>query len=122
MRAGEDVPKVTADGAAAEQLAMFVPIMAPWIHGAGCKNFRDLPAGMISPDPAAERESLSIRGAWFSDRTWRRGAAATVQPTVGSPMQAVGKIVIIDGRYVEAIEHDFRGAVGNAVVVAIGKE
>ena len=37
-------------------------------------------------------------------------------------METIGKVVIVRGRNLEAIEHDLRRAVGNAVVVAIGKE
>src|SRR6185295_8769224 len=63
-----------------------------------------------------------VRCAWFSDFTGSGGTGAAVQPTVWSPMEAVGKVVIVGRRNPEAVEHDLRRAVGNAIVVAIGKK
>ena len=54
VRSGEDVPQVASDRVAAEEFAVFVPVVSPGIHGAGGQNLGNLAARVISPDAAAK--------------------------------------------------------------------
>ena len=49
VRARDDMPEVAVDGVDAERFAVFVPIVAPRIHGSRCKHLDDL-----SPEPGNE--------------------------------------------------------------------
>ena len=57
-----------------------------------------------------------------ADLARRRGAAATVQPAIRPPAQAVGEGVIVLPRDREPIENDFGRTIGNIVAVAVGNE
>ena len=67
VRSGKDVPQVAGDRIAAEEFAVFVPVVTPGIHGAGGQNLGDLAARVISPDAAAKWQAFGVGCAWFSD-------------------------------------------------------
>src|SRR3978361_562352 len=57
VRTGEDVPQVASYRIAAEEFAVFVPVVTPGIHGAGGQNLSDFAGRMVSPDSAAKWQS-----------------------------------------------------------------
>jgi len=119
---GDAVPEVAVDGVDEEEFAVFVPIMAPGIGGAAVEGFEDLALGVVAPDGAAEGDAVVVGGAGETDFAGGGGPAAAVEPAVGAPAEAVGKVVVVGGGDREAVEDGFGGAVGEVVAVAVGDE
>ena len=61
MGAGDDVPEVAVDGVDEEELAVFVPVVAPGVGGAVAEGFDDVRLRMVAPDAAAQRDALRRR-------------------------------------------------------------
>src|SRR2546430_13218210 len=94
VRARDDMPEVAVDGIDAERFAVFVPIVAPRIHGSRRKHLDDLSPGMIPPQAAGQRQPRIGRGVRRTDSSRGGRATSSVQPAVRPPMQAVGEVVI----------------------------
>ncbi len=82
--------KRVSDHAGGDQrLAMVVKVDTPRVAGAVGKNFELVTHRMITPHASVEGCSLVIGGARFADLAVRENALATIQPTVGAPVESV---------------------------------
>src|SRR5436190_10483060 len=95
MRSGDKVPKMAIDGIDEEGFAIRVPIMAPRVHGSVSHHLDDFASRMIPPHPAADRNSFGGARAGAAEFSGSRGPTAAIQPSIGSPMKPIGKVVVI---------------------------
>src|SRR3954465_8319091 len=114
MRSGNHVPKMAVHGIDEEGLAIGVPIVAPRVHRSVGDHFDDFPLRMIPPHPAADRNSIGGTCAGKPEFSGGGSPAAPIQPSIGSPMKTVGKIVVIVGWYRKTIQHHLRWTIRNA--------
>src|SRR4051794_9819020 len=60
MRAGDDVPQLATNGAAAEHLAKLVPIASPRVHRSVRNDFDEPAPRMEAPHAAAKQDALGV--------------------------------------------------------------
>ena len=121
-RARQGVPEVADDGVDEKKLAVFIPIVSPRIGGAMANDLKGFARGMIAPDAALHMRAFGLGCAGPTDLgAGAEDAVPAVEPAVGPPAQAVDDVVPhLVG--VEAVEDDFRFAVGFVVAIFISEE
>ncbi len=122
VRTGDHVPEVAVDGVDEEEFAVLVPVVAPGIGGAVAEDLEGFAVGVKAPDATFDGNALFQGRAGLSDVARTRATAATVKPTVGSPAEAIGEVVVVVFGDGEAIEDDFGFAIGDVVLIAVGDE
>ena len=122
VRARNVVPEVAVDGVDEEQFAVLVPVVPPWVGGAVAEDFDDFAPRMVAKNSTLHRLAICLGGPWFSDIAGARVAAAPIEPTVWSPAQAVGEVVVIVFGDGEAVEHDLGLPVWDVVAIGIWDE
>src|SRR5262249_18503917 len=88
MCAGDHVPQAAVPRVDEKDLAMLIPIVPPRVGRSRAKRLERLALRVIAPNAAAERSALLFGRAGQADIAGARRAAATVQPTVGAPVQS----------------------------------
>src|SRR5690606_32405039 len=76
-----------------ERGAERVEIEAPLVAAAGGEDFELVAHGMITPDARADFLTFVVRRAGFADERMREDAVHAVKPAVGSPDEAVERLV-----------------------------
>src|SRR5882757_8931856 len=99
------MPEMAVYGIDEEAFTERIPVVAPGVGGTVREHFEDFALRMIAPDAAAKRDGGFGRIFWLANHAWRRAAATPVEPTIEAPAQAIGEVVIVLGRDVEAVEH-----------------
>ena len=119
--AGDSVPEVADYCVRVEKLAVLVPVHPPRIRAAVAENLEFFRNWMKAPDRAVHGNAVLIRYAGNTHVRGRGDAVATVEPAVGSELEAVDDVVSYR-LGVEAVEHHDRLAIGDEVAVGIGDE
>ena len=96
--------------------------MPPGVGGAVVEGFKSFRLRVEPPHPAGDGDAALARSPGRADQAGAGGAAAAVQPAVGAPPQAVGEVVVVLLRHVEAVEHHRGGRVGPVVAIEVGHE
>jgi hypothetical protein len=97
--AGDAVPEMAVDGVDEEEFAVLVPIVAPRVGGARAEDLDDFALRMVAPECAAQRNAVGGGRAGRAEFAGSRGAAAAVEPTVGTEAEAVGEVVVVFRRH-----------------------
>ena len=121
MRPWNCVPQVADHRVDDEHLAMLVEIEAPRVCHSMHNGFDGSMLGMISPDTCIDVDPLRIASAWFANIAGRLDSVASIEPTIGSPLETVGWCMP-DDSIIEAIEDDLGWTIGNIVAICIRKE
>ena len=120
--AGDGVPEVAVYGVDEEEFAVFVPVESPGVGGAVAEDFEGFAGGVEAPDAALDGDAHFFGGAGGADESGAGSAAASVEPAVGTPAEAVGEVMVVAVGDGEAIEDDLGLGVGDVVLVGIGDE
>ncbi len=121
-RAGERVPEVAVDGVDEERFAVGVPVVAPGIGRAVGDGLESFALRMKAPEAAAQGNALLGGCAGHANLAGTRAAAASIEPAVRPPFQAVGEVVIHRVHGIETVENDLFRTVWRVVAVGIGDE
>src|SRR5204863_7077139 len=116
----DDVPKVRDDAGFDEHLPMLVEVDAPGIARTLGELLEALLGRVIAPDRGVHEDALLVGGAGFADLRVGEHAVASVEPAVGSPHEAVERLVLVV--VAPAVKHHLRRAVGLPVAVLVGNE
>src|SRR5439155_25831931 len=100
------VPEICAG----DDVALLVEVESPCVAAAFGKELKLFRDRMIPPDALLKFDAANVR----SDSA----AVCAVEPTVWTPLQRVGEGVRVF--HAEAGQQDFRVAIGNVVVIAVG--
>ena len=121
VRPVDGMPQVADDGVDDERLAMLVEVGAPGVCHPGDHPLDDLAAGMVAPHAGVDLHPLRIPRPRDADPRRCLDPVPGPQPAIRAPLQAVAR-GMADALFVDAVEDDLGGAVGDEVVVAIGDE
>ena len=113
------VEEVPVDGVDEKQFAVLVPVVSPRIGGAVGEGFVASGVRGVSPDSTADGSVLFGWSAGWADFTGGGSSAATVEPSVWSPAQAIGEIMVVTRRDVKAIKEDSRCFVGYVIPIGV---
>ncbi len=122
MCTGHHVPKVTVDGIAIEHFANVIPVVPPRVGRPGSQNFYCFARRMVTPNASFECQSTLVWRSWQTDSTGARTTASSVQPTIGTELQSIGKVVVVRIGNGEPIQYHFAIVVGHIVLIFVGNE
>ena len=89
----DDMVQVRDHAGCDEGLAVVIEIDPPWIGGSPGEDFEAVLGRMVSPDGGVHRCSLVLGGPGLADFAVRKNTVASVEPTIGSPVQRVERFV-----------------------------
>ena len=113
----DDMVQVRDHTGGDEGLAVVIEIDTPWIGGPPGEDLELVRRRMVSPDGRVHRCSLVVWGSWLADFAVREDPVASVEPTIGSPVQRVEGLVGV--LVTESVQEDLGFAVGNIITVGI---
>ena len=117
----DGMPQMADDGVDDERLAMLVEVGAPGVRHPGDHPLNDLAAGMVAPHAGVDLHPLRIPRPRDADPRRCLDPVPSPQPAIRAPLQAVAG-GMADALFVDPVEDDLGGAVGDEIVVAIGDE
>ena len=115
------MPEMPDDGVDDERLAVLVEVGAPGVCHPGDHPLDDLAAGVVAPHAGVDLHPLRIPRPRDADPRRSLDPVPGPQPAVRAPLEAVAGRVA-DAFFVDAVEDDLGGAVGDKIVVAVGDE
>ena len=116
----DDMIQVGNHAGGDEGVADVVEIETPLVAHALGKHLEEFLRRMIAPHGSVERRALGVARAGASDVGMREHALVSVEPSIGSPHEAVQRFVRI--LPAPAVEHRLRRAVRDVVTIAIRNE
>ena len=102
------LPAMPDDRVDEQQLVVLGPVGAPGIRGPVAIGLEDLLHGMVTPEATRGGLSLVLLDARDVDPRGAGNADASVEPTVGPPLQAVREGMPAGGGGAESVEDDLR--------------
>ena len=116
----DDVEEVWDDTAGGETVTEIVKVEAPGVGEAAGEDFEFLGFGVEAPDAGVEIKALFFSCTRLADEGVGEDALAAVEPTVGTPDEAVQSFVSVLNT--PAVEENFGLGVGDVVAIRIGNE
>ena len=121
-RAGHSMPEVADDGVDEKELAVFVPVVPPWIGGAVADDLERFAGGMIAPNATLNVSAFGFGRAGATDLgAGAEDAVPAVQSAIGAPSQAVDDVVAYFVG-VESVQNYLGLAIRLVVAVSVGQK
>ena len=99
----DDVPEMSDDRIDEKELPVLVPVVPPRVDRTVSQDLDHLAFRVVAPDPSVDGSPM-LGGCSRDARLARAGMpTAPIEPTIRSPAQAVGEIMVVSPPDVEAV-------------------